>query len=204
VGGLSFEHLDAVTIDGHRTLLELVDPLGELCRLLPEFERTEIERAFRAEAEYYGGHSHEGRDDAGLARMRAECTGVFNATLGSRLSPEAYVGAFRFEPIPGVVESLARLRALGLSLAVVANWDYGIHEHLAEHGLTPWFDTVVCSAEVGVKKPDPAPFRLALERLGVEPGRALHVGDHRPHDEAGALAAGMRFAPAPLMGLFEA
>jgi putative hydrolase of the HAD superfamily len=199
-----WEGLDAVTVDGHGTLLQLVDPLGALCRLLPEFEPAAVERAFRAEGEYYGQHSHEGRDAAGLARMRAECTEVFNAELGSRLSPEAYLGAFCFAPIPGAVESLARLTSLGLSLAVVANWDYGVHEHLAEHGLTRWFDTVVCSAELGVKKPDPKPFLLALERLGVEPSRALHVGDHRPHDEAGALAAGMRFAPAPLAGLFAA
>jgi FMN hydrolase / 5-amino-6-(5-phospho-D-ribitylamino)uracil phosphatase len=55
----------------------------------------------------------------------------------------------------------------------------------------------VTSAEVGAAKPSPAPFLTALERLGVEPGRALHIGDH-PKDKDGAAAAGMHFAPAPL------
>jgi FMN hydrolase / 5-amino-6-(5-phospho-D-ribitylamino)uracil phosphatase len=54
-----------------------------------------------------------------------------------------------------------------------------------------------------VRKPDPAPFLAALERLGVEPGRTVHVGDHPPHDEAGARGAGMRFEPAPLPAAVE-
>ena len=43
------------------------------------------------------------------------------------------------------------------------------------------------SAEAGAAKPDPTAFRLALERLGIEAGRALHVGDE-DEDEEGAAA----------------
>ena len=46
-------------------------------------------------------------------------------------------------------------------------------------------------AEAGASKPDPAPFRLALERLGVEAGRALHVGDTPATDGDGASGAGL-------------
>jgi putative hydrolase of the HAD superfamily len=199
MGGVnSAAALDAVTIDGYGTLLELSDPVGELRALLPDHAPDAIERAFRAEAEYYVAHTVEARDEEGLARLHAECTAVFNEALGSNLTPEQYVGALRFEILPGVVEGLARLRASGLALAVVANWDYGLHGHLARHGLAVWFDTVVTSAEAGAKKPDPRPFLVALERLGVDPGRAVHVGDHPPHDEVGARAAGLGFEPAPL------
>lgn len=190
--------LDAVTIDGYGTLLELSDPVGGLRALLPDHPTDEIERAFRAEAEYYVAHTIEARDEAGLARLHAECTAVFNDAVGSSLTPEQYVGALRFEILPGVVEALGRLRASGLALAVVANWDYGLHGHLGRHGLAVWFDAVVTSAETGAKKPDPRPFLVALERLGVDPGRAVHVGDHPPHDEVGARAAGLGFDPAPL------
>jgi putative hydrolase of the HAD superfamily len=62
---------------------------------------------------------------------------------------------------------------------------------------------VVTSAEAGAPKPDPAVFLCALERLGIRPERALHVGDSEP-DQAGARAAGMRFAPAPLAAAVEA
>jgi HAD superfamily hydrolase (TIGR01509 family) len=187
-----------VTVDGYGTLLSLRDPIGRLRNLLPEHPVAAIERAFHTEADYYLEHSAEGRDEAGLARLHADCTAVFNAVAGSALSPAQYVGALEFEPLPGAHRALRRLRAHGLALAVVANWDVSLHDHLRRHGLAGWFDTVVTSAEAGFKKPDPAPFRLALERLGIDPGRAVHVGDHPPHDEVGARAAGLAFAPAPL------
>ena len=103
--------------------------------------------------------------------------------------------------MPGAVETLDRLRGRGLDLAVVSNWDVGLTEHLERIGAGRLFSTVVTSAEAGAAKPDPAVFRLALERLGVEPARALHVGDE-DEDEQGAAAAGMRFAPAPLATAF--
>jgi HAD superfamily hydrolase (TIGR01549 family) len=190
--------VDAVTIDGYGTLLELHDPVEELRALLPDRSAEEIERAFRAEAEYYLTHSHEGRDAESLAELHTSCTAVFNDALGSALAPEQYVGALRFAVLPGVPDALRRLRGAGFALAVVANWDFSLHEHLRKHRLRDWFDAVVVSGELGVRKPDPAPFRAALEQLGVEPARAVHVGDYPPHDEVGALAAGMRFEPAPL------
>jgi HAD superfamily hydrolase (TIGR01509 family) len=190
--------VDAVTIDAYGTLLELRDPTSRLRELLPGYEPGAIERAFRVEAEYYVAHSAEARDEETLARLHADCTAVFNDALGSELSTAQYIGALEFELLPGVREALRRLRAHGLALAVVANWDFSLHGHLRRHGLAAAFDTVVTAGETGLKKPDPAPFRLALGRLGVEPERAVHVGDHPAHDEVGALAAGMRFEPAPL------
>ena len=112
------------------------------------------------------------------------------------------MASIRFEAIPGALETLASLRARGLVLAVVSNWDVGLAEHLERLGTDELFSAVVTSAEAGAAKPDPAVFQLALERLGVEAGRAVHVGDE-DEDERGAAAAGMRFAPAPLDTAFE-
>jgi putative hydrolase of the HAD superfamily len=99
--------------------------------------------------------------------------------------------------LPGVSEALARLRALGLELAVVGNWDLRLPEHLDRLGLAPFFSAVVSSASAGAAKPDPRPFLAALELVAVSPERALHVGDSAA-DEDGARAAGLRFLPAPL------
>jgi HAD superfamily hydrolase (TIGR01509 family) len=194
--------LDAVTLDGYGTLLTLVDPLPKLQVLAPEHAPEAVERAFRAEAEYYSAHSAEGRDEPSLTRLRADCTAVFNEALGSTLTADQYVGALEFEVLDGVADTLERLRAHGLALAVVANWDFSLHEHLRRHELDHFFAAVVVAAELGAVKPDPAPFHAALERLGVPAERALHVGDHA-NDERGAAAAGMRFAPAPLVTAFE-
>src|SRR3989442_384921 len=103
--------------------------------------------------------------------------------------------------VPGAREVLESLRARGLALAVAANWDSSLHEHLERLGVDGLFSAVATSAEAGAAKPDPAVLRLALERLGADPGRALHVGDEDVDEEA-ARAAGMRFSQAPLETAF--
>lgn len=207
---MRFAELDAVTFDANGTLVRLADPVPELARLLRErgAERTDeqVEAAFVAEAAYYTSRAHEGRDAKTLARLRSDCAGVFLQALNADLPPEKfapeYVAALRFELMPGVLEALGALQARGLALAVVSNWDCALPEHLTSLGLGGTFAAVVTSAETGATKPDPAIFRVALERIGVEAARALHVGD-QPYDEEGARAAGMSFAPAPLRAALE-
>jgi HAD superfamily hydrolase (TIGR01509 family) len=196
--------IDAVTIDAFGTLVELRDPVGSLARVLPGYEHAAIERAFLAEAAHYVVHSHRGRDADGLAELYTECAAVFNETLGSELTPDEYVAALdaEYRVLPGAREAVGRLRGLGLELAVVGNWDRRLPEHLERLGLVSFFRAVVTSAEAGAAKPDSRPFAVALERLGVAPERALHVGDSAA-DEEGARAAGLRFLAAPLATLAE-
>lgn len=59
--------------------------------------------------------------------------------------------------------------------------------------LVEYLDVLIVSEEVGVAKPDPAIFQLALERLCVQPADALFVGDSPEHDLRGAAAAGLPF-----------
>ena len=196
--GQRLAEIDAVTIDAFGTLLELRDPVESLARLLPGFDRDAVARAFRAENEFYVPRSHEGRDAESLARLRAASTQVFNDALGSSLAPGEFVGALEFTFIDGALEAVEALTAHGLAVCVVSNWDIGLHDWLDGLGVP-----VITSAEAGAPKPDPAVFRLALERLGVDPARTLHVGDGDA-DELGAAAAGLRFAPAPLAEAVEA
>jgi putative hydrolase of the HAD superfamily len=100
-------------------------------------------------------------------------------------SPEAW------EVYPEVRGALAALREKGLLLAVISNWDERLPRLLERLALTPFFDAVVISSEVGVEKPDRRIFAEALKRLGVEPEAALHVGDSSLEDVEGAIAAGM-------------
>jgi len=197
--------LDAVTLDANGTLIGLVDPVPQLDRLLRDrgVERTTdaIRRAFEAEGRVYAGRAAAAHEPAAFATMQRECTGVFLEHVEASLDPEdfapAYVGAMQFEVLPGVVETLRFLRRCGLELAVVANFDLTLPRRLDELGLAPSFPVVVTPADAGAAKPDPAIFELALSRLGVSAGRALHVGDG-DSDEAGARAAAMHFEWAPL------
>ncbi len=185
--------LDAVTIDAYGTLLTIIDPLPRLEELLPGQDRAAIEHAFHAEAGFYRAHSHTGRDDSSVLTLRESCTRVFNETLGSSLSPDEYVGALEFEPLPGVLDALERLRSLGLTLAAVGNWDWSLHVRLDESRLAPFFAVVVPAAN----KPSPEGILRAVAELDVEPARVLHIGDEHADEEA-AQAAGVHFAPAPL------
>lgn len=190
---MNLAQLDAVTIDAFETLMILDDPLPRLHTLLPNHEPVAIEQAFRLEGAYYREHVASGRDAETLATLRASCVAVFNDSLGATLSVDEYVGALEFSLLPGTLEALQRLRAVGLTLAAVANWDFGLHEHLATVGIDAYFAIVVHAAA----KPDPAGILHALQTIGARPDRAVHIGDE-PADERAALAAGVAFLPAPL------
>jgi putative hydrolase of the HAD superfamily len=196
---MRFAEIDAVTLDAFGTLLTLHEPVVALAATTGR-PQADVGPAFEAEVDYYKPRSHEGRDVESLVRLRADCVQVFNDALGTMLTADEFVGALVYQPLPGVREALAALQARGLALAVVANWDCSLADQLEHAGLAGFFSTVVTSAEAGAPKPDPRPFLLALERLGVQPARALHVGDG-DEDERGARAAGLRFAPAPLSSL---
>ncbi len=90
-----------------------------------------------------------------------------------------------------VTETLDRLRAKGLKLGVISNWDHRLPRLLERLDLAPRFEAVVYSADVGAEKPFPTIFRRALERLALPPELVLHVGDRREDDVEGAQAVGM-------------
>jgi len=196
MGAVAVGELDAVTIDAMGTLVQLIDPIPGLAAAAGITEDA-ARAGFAAEVAYYVPRSLDGHDEESLAALRADCTAVFNAAAGAALTAEQFVAEIHLELAPGALATVRRLRALGLVLCVVSNWDCALAGHLSALGIDL---PVVTSAEAGVAKPDPAIFRLALERLGVSAGRTLHVGDS-PEDEEGARGAGMRFAPAPLEAL---
>ncbi len=91
---------------------------------------------------------------------------------------------------PGAEACCVGVRARGMKIAVVSNWDRHLRPLLVGLGIMAWVDVAVISAEEGLEKPDPAMFERACARLGVAPGDAVHVGDDAEADVAGARAAG--------------
>jgi len=75
---------------------------------------------------------------------------------------------------------------------LISNFDHPPHVHqvLDDHGLRQWFAVIVVSGEVGVQKPHPQIFRVALEQTGLTPADVVYVGD-TVDDVQGARAAGM-------------
>lgn len=96
-------------------------------------------------------------------------------------------------PYPHVYMTLVELVKMHLKLAVVS--DAPAREawlrlcYLNFHHI---FDVVVTFDDTGERKPNPGPFRKALERLGVKPEEALMVGDWAERDVVGAKHVGMK------------
>ena len=98
-----------------------------------------------------------------------------------------------WELVPdGVRPALAALRARGLTLVVVSNANGTVRAKLDRIELGSFFDCVIDSCDVGVEKPDPRIFEIALARAGAVRETTIHVGDLYHVDVLGARAAGLR------------
>jgi putative hydrolase of the HAD superfamily len=94
--------------------------------------------------------------------------------------------------LPDTPPFLASLRTQGYHLGVISNSVGTMEEQLARLGLAQHFQTVLDSAIVGVEKPHPEIFKMALARAGVEGSEAVFVGDTYATDIGGAALAGLR------------
>ncbi len=83
----------------------------------------------------------------------------------------------------GVLDIIRRLHGRW-KLAVLSNAPPGLADWLADWEILDFFDVVVCSGDEGLVKPDPAIFRLALERLGAAPQEAVFIDDTLGHVQA--------------------
>ncbi len=134
----------------------------------------------------------------------AETLGVVLATLGVSEPDEALGRLASFfeelvlevEPalLPGVRQALPQLAA-HYKLALIVDTGYApgrvLRELLRRHGLLDLFAFAYFSNEGAWSKPDRRVFAVALEKLAVDPGEAVHVGDSARTDIAGAKEAGM-------------
>jgi len=182
----------AVLLDALGTLVYLEPPWVHLAKALGTEPDERLIRAVRAEMAYYKDHSHEGRDARSLAELRGRCAQVLSRELGREISVETMMAAIRFRAFDDAAPALADLRALGLRLVCVSNWDYSLPEVLARCGLDGALDGVVTSAEARARKPDPAIFDPALELTGCSSAEAVYVGDTPEEDAPSARRAGIR------------
>jgi 2-haloacid dehalogenase len=138
---------------------------------------------------------------ATLTDAYVEFTAVARAALdmtaarrGQRLAEEDRQGILglvrHLPPHPDVRENLDRLRDAGLRLAALTNATAPMAEAQLSHaGLRGYFELVLSADMVRRFKPAPEPYRMAADRLGVEPGHVWLIAAHA-WDVAGALRAG--------------
>jgi len=90
------------------------------------------------------------------------------------------------------VAVLDALRRRGVRVFALTNWSHDTFIVARQrYAFLQWFEDIVVSGTEGVIKPDPAIFRLLLERGGIDPARAVYIDDTQRHVDA-AKSLGMR------------
>jgi putative hydrolase of the HAD superfamily len=91
-----------------------------------------------------------------------------------------------------VAPVLSGLRQRGLILGLISNIEDNMTATLEKLGLISLLDIIVTSQDAGANKPQPEIFLMALERAGVEPAKAMYIGDQYRVDVVGARTVGMQ------------
>jgi putative hydrolase of the HAD superfamily len=152
------------------------------------------DRAF--EAHYRSMHAYARRRMTGVDDGWAWWQQHYFTSLGvpdPELAGERINNGFGlwYHPIAGTIQAVAEISKAGIRTAVLSNSDGSVTESLSRAGFDGLFEMVLDSHNLGVSKPDPAIFRLALERMSVAPSRTWYVGDSIFHDVGGATTAGL-------------
>jgi len=126
-------------------------------------------------------------ESGGLAadEFNAALTPWLRSVDGGPVPPADHLGGIfaTMEPEPSMIALLEQLAACGTPLALVSNsWGNSYPCDVLR-----LFDVVVISGEVGLRKPQPEIYTLALERLGISPHEAVLVDDGSPNIEAAEL-----------------
>ncbi len=198
------EPLDAVLLD-----VGGVFHLPDHDRIAGAMERAEIViDAAELDRAHYAGvrgltNFHEGDRSIWLAYIREYARALGSAdqldAVAGVLLNEFTTGGVWTRIIPGSLDALIAIKATGVKLAIVSNADGSVEAQLAADGICQMgpgpgveMDAILDSSVVNVAKPDPRIFEIALERLGgIDPSRAIHIGDTPAADCAGARAAGI-------------
>lgn len=189
--------IEGVVFDLDGTLCEY--PRSGASVLETAFETVGVEPFFTIE-EYYGWFEDYVTDNESIRGIRADTFAALAADDGRDPSVgRAVAGAYAAERDHGAVRWLPgaerAVEALGerYPLAVVTNGGPDMQsEKLAALGAADRFEAVVHAGFDTPPKPDPAPFGVALDAMGVEAPRAVTVGNSVRHDVAGAHNAGLR------------
>ena len=167
----------------------------------PSFDEHELYEKIVVCREWYWGdpdRHKSGREEINRARreiMRYTLTALqFSEIEAGNAAADEY-SQIRWDSMhlfEGSIEALEKLRAMGIRLVLITNGGSQIQrDKLRRFGLEAYFTEILIDQEVGVSKPDPAIYDLALERLGVTADRVIMVGDNLDWDVRGAQAAGI-------------
>jgi putative hydrolase of the HAD superfamily len=198
-----------VLFDAYGTLVELDDFYARLHR---GFEKVGVllpleivTKAARAEMKYYIAHTVHARAEGDWLGLKSDCARVLVESIRAQnyaldLSHEEVLeildASLVFRVFPDVRGALETLRARGVAMGVLSNWDGSLRNVLRELDLFSFFDFILISAEAGIQKPAREFFDLALQNVqakysGLTAPDCYYIGDHYEGDIEGARNAGL-------------
>jgi HAD superfamily hydrolase (TIGR01549 family) len=191
----------AIIFDVGSTLLEIVQDPNELAMQaiahLGTMSATAYSAAIRRVAQEWrdAGGNPEVSDLPSTwvdHNLRALCLLGFagDAPAAAQIIEETFLTA-GLAVYPDVFDILSTLREQRYKLGIISNWPATLETTLQRSGLRDYFSVVVGSGNVGYSKPHPQIFKIAVERMEIDPCDALYVGDSMEHDVAGARGVGM-------------
>lgn len=138
-------------------------------------------------------------DSAEQLEILLRCAGIDPLPeIVTSVEPPYVNAVLEVEPflVEGAMEALEAVRSAGLKTALISNTGRtpgkAMREVMKRMGILGFFDSTIFSNEVGYLKPDGRIFEATLGKLGSDPGRSVHVGDHQVLDVQGAKAFGMK------------
>ncbi|HEY3414472.1 MAG TPA: HAD-IA family hydrolase [Armatimonadota bacterium] len=167
---------------------------------LPVSDATDWKGAATMWRAYHAGHSLGCRSvPAEQALLRTEARMVLNHLTNGHATEELVdrlqSGICRSSRWWGIYDDamplLNSLKASGLPLAIVSNWEPSLPDFCREMGLAHLFPVLVSSMAEGIEKPSRRIFEIALERMGASPDDCIYIGDDYRSDVIGARAAGL-------------
>lgn len=181
--------LDDTICTYRRTNDDILDIAFDRVGVDPFFDGEEYVSRF----DEFAGAGEDIRDMRRLAFAAFAGEAGYDPALGEKIADiytdERDQSNVRF--LPGAREALDALSEYRVGMVTDGDpWMQG--QKLAGLGLEDHFEVVVHGGHDAPYKPNAEPFHVALDELGVDPGRAVHVGNSLESDVRGALAAGLQ------------
>lgn len=116
--------------------------------------------------------------------------GIEDDAMATKLY-ETFSASESYRLYADVKPTLDAIENAGFRLGLISNFDSWLEEMLLEMEVGHVFDPAIISGLEGIEKPDPAIYRLAVERAGVDPSRCIHIGDSPKMDMEPATSVGI-------------